>query len=91
MTFALIDKAGWHFSYLYGIDRIIEKIQNFGDPIDPTDIAKASRPEWLKKCLNEFIDLYDNRNAKLKIIPLDSSFPETILKNKSKYPIIPII
>ena len=79
----LIDNAGWHFSYLYGIDRMIQKIQNLSDPVN---IEKATRPEWLKKCLEELIDPYE-RPYKFKIIPLDSSFPETIIKNPSKYPI----
>lgn len=83
-NYRIVTNSGWHFSYLnYGIDRLIQKIQNHCDPID---IKKASNPEWLKKCTEELIDLHGHK-YKFKIVPIDSSFPETIIKNSSKYPI----
>ncbi|MGB9133755.1 MAG: hypothetical protein WCB90_14275 [Methanosarcina sp.] len=88
-TFAKLNSAGWHFSYLYGAERIIQKMRTMGDITDMAVIDRFSNKDWVKKCISEYVDLYD-RPIKLKIVPLDKSFPETIYKNPEKYPVVPV-
>jgi len=77
----LIKEGGWHFSFLGGVDSIINKISSIchfekdtPDNKDPKKILEKIRK-------GEF--LYDNK--KIKYVPIDSSFPEEIYKNQKKY------
>ena len=78
-----IPDAGWHFSYLGGIDAIIKKIQSFSH-------QEFNTPEYTdKKLLSKRIfsgqDLFKRTNHFYKTVDLDESFPKYIRENKRKY------
>ncbi len=77
-----IENGGWHFSYLGGIDRIIQKIEAFAH----TEYNKKEYkdPEKIKQAIENGKDIF-GRNFNYQFVPLDNSFPEYIIKNKNKY------
>jgi len=77
-----IYNAGWHWSYFGGIDRIIDKIQNFGHP-------QYNHPHWtdydrILECLKFGKDLYD-RDLQFAPVEIDETFPPYIRENLAKY------
>ena len=79
----LIMKGGWHFSYLGGADRIINKIGSI-------EVAWLDKEEYKdrKKVLEKIEqgkDIFDREDRKVTYIKIDDSYPEYILSNISKY------
>jgi beta-1,4-mannosyl-glycoprotein beta-1,4-N-acetylglucosaminyltransferase len=80
----LIENAGWHFSYLGGIDAIklkIASISHFENDTSKTNSDKALK-EKIKK--GEFF-YQENKQDKVKYVKIDNSFPKEIIKNRKKY------
>jgi beta-1,4-mannosyl-glycoprotein beta-1,4-N-acetylglucosaminyltransferase len=76
-----IIEGGWHFSFLQTPQQILTKIKSFSHgEFNNETINEKSIEEKIIKNQDVF-----NRGLKLKKIDLDSSFPDYILKNKSKY------
>ena len=76
-----IIEGGWHFSFLQTPQQILTKIKSFSHgEFNNETINEKSIEEKIIKNQDVF-----NRGIKLKKIDLDSSFPDYILKNKSKY------
>lgn len=83
-NFTVIPNAGWHFSYMGGIERIREKTAAFSDP-------SCNNPEFMNdahllQVISEGKDLY-NRTCEgpMAFIPLDDSFPKYVLENREKF------
>lgn len=75
--------AGWHFSYMGGIERIKKKVQAFSHQEYNTD-------EWLdtQRIINTIKsgqDLFDRGIADFVSIPIDYFMPEPVKKNPKKY------
>jgi len=72
-----IKNGGWHFSYMGGIDSIIEKIKN-------TAHQEYNKPEFLdrneidKRIFNGE-DVFGRTNMKFKYIKIDESFPSYVI------------
>jgi len=77
-----IKNAGWHFTYLGGLDMVRYKIQSFAH--QEYNNAYYMNNNRLKKLIQDGIDIFE-RGYKYKIVNLDSSFPEYVRKNKEKY------
>lgn len=77
-----IEDGGWHFSYLGGIDKVIQKLESFAH----TEYNKPEykNPDKLKELIESGKDIF-GRNFEYQFIPLDNTFPEFILQNKDKY------
>lgn len=81
----LIENGGWHFSYLGGTEKIIEKIKSFShqeyNSSEYTDLIK------IKQRVENGQDLYSNKHEKRYAgIIIDKSFPKYIVDNiSSKY------
>lgn len=75
---SFISDGGWHFSYLGGIERIIQKIESFAH----TEYNKNQYKdcEYLKQCITNGKDIF-GRGFCYKFVPIDSSFPEYIINN----------
>ena len=80
----VLDEAGWHFSYLGGIDEIVKKVKSFShEEFDTTEFLDEN---VLKKRLLEGDDIFGRPGyPHIRYIDLDDSFPKYLLKNKSKY------
>ncbi|MDV0443585.1 hypothetical protein [Methanorbis rubei] len=77
-----IREAGWHFSYLGGLDKIIYKITSFSH--QELNKTKYLEKNVLERKIKEGKDLY-NRPDRYMSVPIDSTFPEPIYNNLKKY------
>lgn len=82
--FSLVKDAGWHFSYMGGIQRIREKTAAFSDPSCNNPVFMDE--QHLLQVINEGRDLYNRTNeGPMAFVPLDNSFPKYILDHKDKF------
>ncbi|OJJ14618.1 hypothetical protein BKI52_42060 [marine bacterium AO1-C] len=80
--YTIIDNAGWHFSYLGGIDKIISKIESLAHP--EVNKAQYKDRERIQELIANGKDIF-GRNMEHKFVALDESFPQFILQNQEKY------
>jgi beta-1,4-mannosyl-glycoprotein beta-1,4-N-acetylglucosaminyltransferase len=77
-----VPNAGWHFSYLGGIDRVREKI---GASIHTElDLPKFTDQSHLERCIDAGIDVF-GRDLRFHFTPLDESYPKYLLDNRQKF------
>ncbi len=77
----LIKTGGWHFSYLGGAKKVLLKSNS---------VAEAKNMDHSEDLIEKNIrdgtfQLNKNSITRIDYIPLDDSFPQTILKNRKKY------
>ncbi len=78
----LIENAGWHFSYLGGVEAIKNKIRSYSHvEYNNQDILDD---EKIMTVINEGNDLF-GRGFHFNYVAIDESFPDYILKNKERY------
>ena len=75
----IIGDAGWHFSFLGGIDAIQRKLLAFSH----SEFGSVPR-EILEARIKNGCDLF-GRNGKFFGVPLDSSFPEFIVNHSLRF------
>jgi len=80
--FNLIENGGWHFSYLGGIETIIEKLESFSHSEYDNPYFKDLKRLQTKIENNE--DIFE-RNIQYAIVPINESYPKYILNNLNKY------
>lgn len=77
-----VHKAGWHFSYMGGAERVREKIQAYAhqeyNKPDYTD------PQQIQSALREGKWLLDGEHQ-LRQVVVDESYPDFITRNKEKF------
>lgn len=78
----LIKNGGWHFSYLGGVDAILNKIKSFADP-------EYGKPKYrdagrIRTAIKNGTDLF-GRNLSFVTVPIDRNFPDYIRMNKAKF------
>lgn len=81
--YSYIENAGYHFSFLNGIESIRNKIQSFAH-------TEFNRPELISdehiiKCLEEGHDIFNRPGVNYKFYPLDY-YPEDIRNLMLEYP-----
>lgn len=79
----VIKEGGWHFSYLGNINFILEKISNFCHTENYKNID-LNNPKKILEKIDNGEDIF-GRNMKITYLPIDSSFPDEIIKNQKKY------
>jgi beta-1,4-mannosyl-glycoprotein beta-1,4-N-acetylglucosaminyltransferase len=80
-SFDRMYRGGWHFAYLGGVDRIIQKIKAFAhSEFNNPEFLERSR---LEKIINEGANLFDGNDG--VFVPLDKSFPAYLLQNQAKF------
>lgn len=75
----VVSEAGWHFSFLGGIDAIQRKLVAFSH----SEFGSVPR-EILEDRLRRGCDLF-GRNGKFFGVPIDSSFPCYVVENQSRF------
>lgn len=75
----VLHDAGWHFSFLGGIDAIQKKLAAFSH----SEFGNVPR-EMLEARLRRGCDLF-GRNGKFFGVPLDASFPEFVVENQMRF------
>ncbi len=77
-----VNKGGWHFSFLGGVEKIIKKLEAFAHTEYNTQEFKD--PKKIERTLDEGKDIF-GRNFSYKFVPLNNTYPAYILENKDKY------
>jgi beta-1,4-mannosyl-glycoprotein beta-1,4-N-acetylglucosaminyltransferase len=76
-----LQDAGWHFSYLMTPEQIIEKLASFShQEFNTPEIASL---DHIRRCVQEGKDMFSGR--RLRVVPLDSSFPAALLRERGRY------
>jgi beta-1,4-mannosyl-glycoprotein beta-1,4-N-acetylglucosaminyltransferase len=78
----IIPASGWHFSYLGGVDKIIEKLEAFSHTEYNKD--KFKDKQALANALKDGTDFAGSGVSFVKI-PVDDSFPRFIVEHKKEY------
>ena len=77
-----VSDGGWHFSFLGGIDTIMEKIDSLARPDNGLPVVKKRR--IIKKMIAEGKDISGN-GYNLRYKKIDETFPEYVCANMDKY------
>ncbi len=77
-----VENGGWHFSYMGGISKIVEKLEAFSH-------KEYNAPEFKdreKLCLHlkQLTDLF-GREASFKVVPIDKTFPKYIQDHENNF------
>jgi beta-1,4-mannosyl-glycoprotein beta-1,4-N-acetylglucosaminyltransferase len=82
MNFTFVSDAGWHFSYLGGVERIIKKLEAFAH--NEYNKSEYKNPEKIKEMIYNGDDIF-GRDFKYNFIKIDNSYPQYIIENREKY------
>jgi len=77
-----LKNAGWHFSYLGGVEAIITKIDQFAHQEFNSSYYK--NPERIREVIASGKDLF-NRSNKWKFVEMGDSHPEYVMQNLEKF------
>lgn len=77
-----IQNAGWHFSFIGGVEKVKEKIKAFSHQEYNNEYYTDTKR--LEKLIKKGKDIFE-RGYEYKIVKLDNSFPQYILNNKKKF------
>jgi beta-1,4-mannosyl-glycoprotein beta-1,4-N-acetylglucosaminyltransferase len=78
----IIDKGGWHFGFLGGVKKIIEKLEAFSH--DEYNKPEFKNEETIIKAINSGNDIL-GRGLYCEFIPIDESYPDYLLKSIDRY------
>lgn len=79
-----IDNAGWHWSWLGGVDKMVEKFNSFSH--QELNNEKNTNPERLLSKLNKGQSLWsDDETDVWKFIEIDESFPAYLYNHQDKF------
>ena len=74
-------EGGWHFSSVKSPEEIFQKLDSYAE--QKWNNEKFKNLETIKYKMQNKKDLFD-RGYKYKVLRIDNSFPEFIIKNKNK-------
>ncbi len=80
--FQTIKHGGWHFTWMAGIDKIIQKLESYAH--QEYNKAEYKDPKLIKEKIAAGFEIF---NPKARCIPqkLDNSFPKYLVQNQDKY------
>lgn len=82
-TLPNIPDAGWHFSFMGGVDAVASKIQSWAhQEYNRPDILDMERIERL---INEGKDVFGREQMTYKTVCIDDTFPKYVVENKGKF------
>lgn len=82
-NFVSVRAAGWHFSFMGGVESIKEKVRAYSHT--EHDQAKFIDDDHIHTCMNAPRDFIFPSNLKFKFAPLDDTFPKHVLRNQDRY------
>ena len=77
----VIERSGWHFSFLGGVEKIKYKIQSFGHQ----EYNTKEILDKVEKNVQEHKDLFNRKDAKFLKVKIANNFPPYLIKNQDKY------
>ena len=84
LDFTIIPNMGWHFSFMGGAEKILQKVKTGGDPSSVLSYQKFADIDYIKRCMEEPKDFY-GRGYRLGFVKFDSTFPKYMIENIDKY------
>lgn len=78
----VIREGGWHFSFLGGLDKIIEKLQAYSHTEFNNEYYR--NPQRIKQLIEKGEDIYENGN-RYQAVKIDETFPNYVLKEQAKF------
>lgn len=82
MPVHFMQNAGWHFSYLGGVERIIAKIESFAH--NEFNKPEFKNPERIEKAIKSGEDIF-GRGFTYSFVDVDDTYPRYITQNKQKF------
>lgn len=84
----LVENGGWHFSYLGGTNRIVQKIEAFAH--DEYNRDEYKDPAKIEAMIRRGEDIFGQKDANgqlltWKPVPIDETFPVFLRQNLNKY------
>jgi len=77
-----INNGGWHFTWMAGVEKIIQKLESFAH--QEFNKPEFKKPEKITELIHSGKDvLFPDRIYKLQ--PLDQQFPDYLVKNQEKF------
>jgi beta-1,4-mannosyl-glycoprotein beta-1,4-N-acetylglucosaminyltransferase len=73
--------AGWHFSYLGGIEKVAEKRKALAH----SEVSSLSDTNSIKNDVTKGIFRTKDLEYNIRYVHVDKSFPKSIKRNKNKY------
>lgn len=77
----VVENGGWHFGFLGGVDKIIEKIESFAH--SEFNTPRYKDPDAIKAAIMEGADLF-GRPMKYQFTEIDNTYPRYIVENKER-------
>lgn len=77
-----VKDAGWHFSYLGGVERIRQKVAAYAH--QENNHPQFTAPEFIAERINAGLTLF-GENEKMEFVALDKTFPRFMLDNPEKF------
>ncbi len=77
-----IENAGWHFTFMGGVDKVIEKVKAFAHQEYNTE--EKINYERMLKLFETGKDVY-SANTSWTLVDVDENFPKLVQQNKDKY------
>jgi beta-1,4-mannosyl-glycoprotein beta-1,4-N-acetylglucosaminyltransferase len=81
---AIVPDAGWHFSYIGGIEAIQQKVRA-GSHFRECGLPELMDEGHLAQVMMDGTDLFNRPNYSVVTVPLDERFPKYLLDNKDKF------
>lgn len=81
--FPKLMNGGWHFSYLGGVDRIVEKLKSFSHT--EYNLPEITSSQWIANKMKSGEDLF-GRDSKFEFIDISHEFPFETTDLIQKYP-----
>lgn len=79
----IIDDAGWHFSYMGGVERIISKIEAFSHAEFNNAVFKDAA--LIRRLIDAGLDLFGRANYRFETVEIDESFPRYLRENLDRF------
>jgi len=77
-----LKNSGWHFSFIGSIEKIQEKISNWGHW---AEFQHRNNKVYLSKCINQGLYLVETTGNIVQYVPIDDSFPKAVKTNPQAY------
>ncbi|MFM9836903.1 MAG: hypothetical protein ACKVOQ_01495 [Cyclobacteriaceae bacterium] len=78
----IVEDGGWHFGFLGGAKKIIEKLEAFSH--DEFNKPEFKKEESIMEAIHSGKDIL-GRGQDCEFVPIDASYPKYILQNLNKY------
>jgi beta-1,4-mannosyl-glycoprotein beta-1,4-N-acetylglucosaminyltransferase len=78
----VVKEGGWHFSFLGGLEKIIEKLQAYSHTEFNNDYFRNK--ERIRRLIEKGEDIYENGN-RYQAVAIDETFPAYLSKNQAQF------